>query len=264
MNTMRKMVMALLTTVSTFSVAADLGPTRSDVGKIAIKEDKTFRLDGDLSYLLNSSRSNGSSNTKENLSANILFQHQSGIWGQEFKAEAVTANDDGDAAKNVERYMVYGKLLHRNPESSDNVYQFLKLQGDKDLRSSFDYQLGLTAGAGFDLLKTDKQELVTELGAGYRFSKLDDGEHHKHSDYNELIGTTALFYQYKFNDIVSFNQGLSYAYGAKAQTFRSRSSVNAALTKSISGLVSYQVKDLKSDDGNSRDSLLSVGLRYSH
>lgn len=261
---MRKTIMSLMAMIPTLSIAADLGPTRTDVGKISIKENQTYRLDGDLSYLLNSSHSNGSSTSKENLAVRILFQRQTGIWGQEIKAEAVSANDDSDAAKNVERYMAYGKLLHRNPLSSEHVYQYLKLQGDKDLRSSFEYQLGVTAGAGFDLLKSEQQELTAELGTGYRFSKLEDQAQHKHSDYNELIGTTALFYQYKFNEVVSFHQGLGYAYGVKSQTLRSRSSINAGLTKTISGLVSYQIKDLRADDGDSRDSLLSVGLRYSH
>lgn len=262
--TMHKTIVSLLATLPTFSFAADLGPTKVDAGKINVRENQTYRLDGELSYLLNSSRANGSSTSKENLAARILFQRQAGIWGQELKAEAVSAHDDSDATKNVERYMIYGKLLHRNPDSSESVYQFLKLQADKDLRSSFDYQLGLTAGAGLDVFKTDKQELVAELGAGYRFSKVEDHHQYKRSDYNEFIGTTALFYQYRFNEAVSFHQGLSYEYGAKAQTFRSRSSVNASLTQSISGLVSYQIKDLKADGGDSRDTLLSVGLHYRH
>lgn len=261
---MKKVAIGLLAVISHFSYAAEIGPKKSDAGKINIKEDRNYRLDGDLSYLLNTSRANGESNHKENLAANILFQRQAGIWGQEVKAEAVSANDDSDASKNVERYMLYGKLLHRNPESSEQVYQFLKLQGDKDLRSSFDYQLGLTTGAGLDILKTEKQELTGEIGAGYRHSKLDSDLPHKASDYNELIGTMALFYQYKFNNVVSFNQDLAYEYGNKAQTFRSRSSMSAMLTESISGLVSYQMKDLHADQGNSRDSLFSVGLRYQY
>lgn len=261
---MGKIIIGLLAILSTTCFAADIGPKKSDVGKINIKENQSYRLDGDLSYLLNTSRANGERSRKENLAANVLFQRQTGIWGQELKAEAVSANDDSDANKNVERYMLYGKLLHRNLETSDSVYQFLKLQGDKDLMSKFDYQIGLTGGAGLDLVKSDKQELTGEVGAGYRYSKLESSEPHTASDYNELIGTMALFYQYKFNDVVSFNQDLAYEFGNKAQTFRSRSSVNAMLTASVSGLVSYQMKDLQADQGNSSDSLFSVGLRYQH
>ena len=53
--------------------------------------------------------------------------------------------------------MLSGKLLHR---STDTTYQYAKLQGDKDLSSSFDYQVALTSGAGLDVIKTAKQELM--------------------------------------------------------------------------------------------------------
>ncbi|TCM60913.1 putative salt-induced outer membrane protein YdiY [Acinetobacter calcoaceticus] len=258
---MYKFATLILLSVSTLSFA-DLGPAKSDAGKITLNDNQRYKLEGDLSYLLNSSRSNGQSSHKENLAAHLLLQRQAGIWGQELKAEAVSANDDGDASKNVERYMMSGKVLHR---SSDNVYQFAKLQGDKDLMSSFDYQIALTGGAGLELIQKQRQELVAEVGTGYRYSQLQDrNTKHDAGDYSELIGTLALFYQYKFNDVVKFNQDLGYEFGDKSQTLRSRSSVSASLTQSISGLVSYQLKDVKADDGNSRDALLSVGLRYQH
>ena len=239
-------------------VNADLGPKRDNTGKIEIKENKSYRLDADLSYLINSSKSSDQKTTKENLAANLLFQRQVGIWGQELRAEAVSANDDSSSGNNVERYMLSGKVLHR---SNENVYQYAKLQGDKDLASAFDYQLALTAGVGFDLIRQDKQNLTTELGAGYRYSK---ERYAPFNDHNELIGTAGLYYEYKFNDRVKFNQDASYEYGDKTQIWRSRSSVSASLTESISGLASYQLKDTKADSGNSRDSLVSVGLKYSH
>ncbi|AXQ22881.1 DUF481 domain-containing protein [Acinetobacter wuhouensis] len=252
---MKRLIIAILATYTTCSYA-DLGPTRTDAGKVDIKENKPYRLEGDLSYLLNSTKSNGNSNTKENLAANVLFQRQVGVWGQELRAEAVSANDDGSSGSNVERYMLAGKVLHR---STDTIYQFAKLQGDKDLSSNFDYQVSLTGGVGFDLLKDEKQTLTAEAGAGYRYSK---ERYEPYDDFNEVIGTVAAYYEYKFNDKVKFNQDLSYEFGEKSQILRSRSSVGANLTDTVSGLVSYQIKDTQADVGNSRDSLLSVGLKY--
>ncbi|WP_353172132.1 DUF481 domain-containing protein [Acinetobacter rudis] len=254
---MKKYSLLLLVTLSNLAFA-DLGPTRANTGKIDVKEGKNYRLDGDLSYLLNSTKSNGESNKKQNLAANLLFQRQAGVWGQELRAEAVSANDDGSSGTNVERYMLSGKALHR---SSDSIYQFAKLQGDKDLSSKFDYQISLTAGIGMDILKDEKQNLTGEVGAGYRYSK---ERYAPHDDFNEAIGTVGLYYLYKFNERVNFNQDLSYEFGDKAQILRSRSSVSASLTDSISGLVSYQIKDTQADVGNNRDSLLSVGVRYTH
>ena len=258
---MKKIVVILLMSTSTM-IFADLGPSKVKTGKIEIPESKDYKLEADLSYLLNSSHSNGKGNSKENLAANLLFQRQVGVWGQELKAQAVSANDDGDAGNNVERYMLSGKLLHR---STDTTYQYAKLQGDKDLSSSFDYQVALTSGAGLDVIKTAKQELIAEAGAGYRYSKINhDSSRSSSNDYNELIGSLGMFYQYKFNDMVKFNQDLGYDFGDKSQTLRSRTSVSASLTTAVSGLVSYQIKNLQADSGNSRDSLLSVGLRYRH
>ena len=252
---MKKSLILMLASFSTLTYA-DLGPTRTDAGKVEIKENKSYRLEGDLSYLLNSTKSNSESNTKENLAANLLFQRQVGVWGQEVRAEAVSANDDGDSGKKVERYMLSGKLLHR---STDTIYQFAKLQGDKDLSSNFDYQVSLTAGLGIDILKDEKQTLTAEAGAGYRYSK---ERYEPYDDFNELIGTLGAYYQYNFNERVKFNQDLSYEFGDKSQILRSRTSLSAGLTDSISGLVSYQIKDTKADVGDSRDSLLSVGLKY--
>lgn len=252
---MKKYSLVLLVTLSNLAFA-DLGPTRSNVGKIEVKDGKPYRLEGDLSYLLNNTKSKGESNKKQNLAANIFLQRQVGVWGQEFRAEAVSANDNGDSGNNVERYMLSGKALHR---SSDTIYQFAKLQGDKDLSSSFDYQVSLTGGIGVDILKDQKQNLTAEVGAGYRYSK---ERYEPRDDFNELIGTIGVYYQYKFNERVNFNQDLGYEFGDKSQILRSRTSIGASLTDSISGLVSYQIKDTQADVGNSRDSLLSVGLRY--
>lgn len=253
--TMKKIAFVVLTTLS-LPAFADLGPTRNQTGKIEIKDNKPYRLEGDLSYLLNSSKSEGSTNTKTNLAANVLFQRQVGVWGQELRAEAVSANDNKDSSKGVERYMLSAKGLHR---SSDTVYQYVKLQGDKDLSSSLDYQIALTGGYGFDLIKTDKQMLTAELGAGYRYSK---ERYNPYDTFNELIGVAGAFYQYNFNDRVKFNQDISYEFGDKSQILRSKSSLGASLTDSVSGIVSYQLKDTQADSGNSRDSLVTVGVKY--
>ncbi len=257
---MNKRLITLFSLYVGFSINshADLGPKRIDVGKVEIKENKSYRLEGDLSYLLNTTKSNGESNSKENLAANILFQREVGVWGQELRAEAVSANDDSDSGSNVERYMVSGKMLHR---STNTIYQFGKLQGDKDLSSQFDYQLSLTGGLGVDLYRDQHQTLIAEAGTGYRYSK---EKNQPYDSLHEMIGTVAAYYEYKFNDKVKFNQDLSYEFGGKSQILRSRTSVGASLTDSISGLVSYQIKDTQADIGNSRDSLLSVGLKYNY
>ncbi|WP_445116057.1 DUF481 domain-containing protein [Acinetobacter sp. WZC-1] len=233
---------------------ADLGPKRADVG--IMKIDRNYKLESDLSYLVNSSKTDDSSTRKENLAANLLFQRQHGAWGQEVRAEAVSSSDSSDNSNGVERYMLLGKLLQRE---SDTTYRFIKLQGDKDLSSVFDYQLSLTGGVGFDLVQNKKQKLTAEFGTGYRLSKQEDPTL---KDQHELIGNIAGFYEYQFNPLVKFNQDISYEFGGNSQTFRSRSTIAASLSRFISALISYQIKNIRADAGNSQDKLLSVGLRY--
>ena len=239
-----------------YAMANDLGPKRSETGEIKVEKD--YRLEADLGYLVNTSKSEGSSSTtKENLAAHILFQRQQGIWGQELRAEAVSTNDDS-SSDNVERYLVAGKLLHR---SSPTVYQFGKLTAEKDLSSAFDYQITTTIGLGKDVIKDDVQSLAVEVGAGYRYSK---ERYAPRDDIGEAIGTIAAFYQYQINPTVRFNQDLSYEVGKDTQTLRSRTALSADLTQSFAATASYHVKDLRSDSGDSRDSLVSLGLRYKY
>ncbi len=236
-------------------LADDLAPTRTETGEIDVKKD--YRFEADLGYLVNNTESDGQSTTKENLNFHMLYQRQKEVWGQEVVAEAVSSNAD-DAENNLERYLLSGKLLHR---SSETVYQFAKLTAEKDLSSAFDYQLILTGGVGKDFIKTNTQTLSAEIGAGYRHSK----ERAAPQDtLDEAIGTVAAFYQYQITPSVRFNQDLSYEYGNEAQTLRSRTALSADLTQSFAAVASYNIKDTSADAGDSRDSLLSLGLSYKY
>lgn len=252
---MKYLIIALSGASTSFAFANDLGPARAETGQITVEKD--YKLEADVGYLVNKSKSEGSSTTKENLAANILFQRQHGIWGQELVAQAVSTNDDS-SVDNVERYLLSGKLMHR---SSDTVYQFGKLTAEKDLSSAFDYQLTASIGLGKDIIKTETQSLAVEVGAGYRHSKQ---RYAPKDEIGEAIGTIAAFYQYQISPSVRFNQDVSYEAGSDTQTLRSRTALSADLTKSFAAVASYNIKDLRSDLGDSQDSLLSLGLRYKY
>lgn len=245
----------MLSIASSAVLADDLAPTRTETGAIDVKKD--YRLEADLGYLVNNTESDGESTTTENLNFHMLYQRQKEVWGQEVVAEAVSSNAD-DAENNLERYLLSGKLLHR---SSETVYQFAKLTAEKDLSSAFDYQLSLTGGIGKDFIKTNTQTLSAEIGAGLHHSK----ERAAPQDtLDGAICTVAAFYQYQITPSVRFNQDLSYEYGNEAQTLRSRTALSADLTQSFAAVASYNIKDTSADAGDSRDSLLSLGLRYKY
>ena len=111
----------------------------SHAAESMIKVDKDYKLDADLSYLLNTSDSGGASDTKQSFAGHVVYQRMYGEWGQELKASAVTSSDN-NSTDNVEQYLVSGKMTH----SEDSFYEFGKLQWEKDLNSAFDYQTSLT------------------------------------------------------------------------------------------------------------------------
>lgn len=216
------------------------------------------QLEADLSYLLNSAKADGStSDRKQNLTANVLWKRMQGVWGQEIKAQAVSSqsnqhNDD------LERYLLSGKLMHQQTPS---IYQFAKLQLEKDLNTVFDYQATLSAGVGYDFIRDDLQVLTGELGAGVRHNNFKD---QAQNDTQELVGTAAVHYERKLTDTTRFVQDLGYEYGEDASILRSKSEVSVAISKQISGVVSYQIKDTMADAADSRDTVMAVGIKYKH
>lgn len=215
----------------------------------------TEKLNVDLSYLVNDSRAaDGSKTNKQNLAGNAKYQRRQGAWGQELQAEAVSSQGGGD---NVERYLASAKATHY---STATFYQYGRVQLEKDLNSAFDYQANITAGLGYEVLRDDLQFLTVEAGLGVRHSKQKLAPR---DTTNESLGTVGLAYERKITDTLKFNQDLAYEYGEDTQILRSRSAFSAALSKNISGIVSYQLKDTMSDTGDSRDGLTSIGLKYS-
>lgn len=219
------------------------------------EDSATEKLNVDLSYLMNDSRAaDGSKTSKQNLAGNAKYQRRQGVWGQELLAEAVNSQGSSD---NLERYLAAAKATHY---STDTFYQYGRVQLEKDLNSAFDYQANITAGLGYEVLRDELQFLTIEAGLGVRHSKQKLAPN---DTTNESLGTVGLAYERKITDTLKFNQDLAYEYGEDTQILRSRSAFSAALSRNISGIVSYQLKDTMSDNGDSRDGLTSIGLKYS-
>ncbi|WLF83316.1 DUF481 domain-containing protein [Moraxella sp. ZY210820] len=245
----------LVTAVSGTAYAE--APTRLATGSISVDANKPYRLEADVGYSRTTTKNEASKSTKDNLAAHVLFQRQVGVWGQEVRASAISSHDD-KSTDNTEQYYLSGKLLHR---SSNTVYQFAQLTGEKDSSSAFDYQAAALAGIGFDIIKTQQQSLTAEVGAGVRHSKDRFAPKDTH---NEAIGSVAAFYEYQINPMVRFNQDLGYEFGDKSRTLRSRTALSADLTKNFAAVASYNLKDVRADAGDSRTSLTSFGVRYKY
>lgn len=239
----------------TVCFADDFGPMRTAPAALNLDRDQIVEMS--VGYLVNQSKkSDGSSTSKHNLTGNLLLQRMSGAWGQELKAEAVSTSDDTAGSQGIERYLAAAKLSHHQ---TNTTYQFAKLQWEKDLGSSFDYQASLTAGVGYDFLRHDQQALTGEVGAGYRYSQDSEIPNDTH---NEVIATLGLFYERAFTSNLSFQQDLGYEYGEESEVFRSRSALNVGISEKFTAQASYQIKQLIANQGNSNDSLLSLGIKF--
>lgn len=228
----------------------------SHAAESMIKVDKDYKLDADLSYLLNTTESDGTSNTKQSVSGHIVYQRMYGDWGQELKASAVSSSDN-DSTESVEQYLASGKMTH----SEDSFYEFGKLQWEKDLSSAFDYQTSLTLGLGKELYRDDTQFLKGEIGAGVRYSvdRLPPQD-----ATTEAIGTVAAHYERQLLPTTRFTQDLGFDYGSSSNTLRSRSALSITMTEKLSGLVSFDYKKINADLGSSSTTLTAVGLKYNY
>jgi putative salt-induced outer membrane protein len=221
-----------------------------------IKVDKDYKLDADLSYLLNSNKSAGSSETKQSFAGHLLYQRMVGTWGQEFKA-AVISSSDKNSPSAVEQYLASGKVTH----NEGSFYEFAKLQWEKDLSSAFEYQAALSLGLGKELYRDSQQFLSAEIGAGVRYNV--DRLPPKDAT-TDALGTFAAHYERQLLPTTRFVQDVGFDYGSSSNTIRSRSALSVAMSDKLSGLVSFDYKKINADSGGSSTTLTTVGLKYSY
>jgi putative salt-induced outer membrane protein len=227
-------------------------------GMVKVTKDKDYNLDADLSYLVNTTQNSGTeSETKQSFAGNIDYRQMVGNWGAQFKASAVNSSDNNPDSTNVEQYLAFGKLTH----SEGNFYEFGKLQWEKDLSSAFDYQTSLTAGLGKELYRDDIQFLTSEIGAGVRY---DVERLPPQNTTTKAIGTLSAHYERQLLPTTKFIQDLGFDYGSNSNTLRAHSALSVKMTYELSGLVSFDYKKINADEGNSRSTLTSVGLKYSY
>jgi putative salt-induced outer membrane protein len=223
-----------------------------------IKVDKDYKLDATLSYLLNSTNDNDTTDTKQSFAGSIDYQQMlNANWGEEFKATAVNSSDKNDSANNVAQYLAFGKLTH----SQGSFYEFGKLQWERDLTSAFADQTSLTFGLGRELYRDQIQFLTGELGAGVRY---DTDREPPQDTKTEAIGTVAAHYERQLLPTTRFTQDLGFDYGSSSNTVRSHSALAIMMTDKLSGQLSFDYKKINSDLGGSTTTLTSVGLKYSY
>lgn len=84
-------------------------------------------------------------------------------WRHRFTGTAMTTSEDN--IKENERYTVE---VQSDRKLSEKSWLFGAFRWDADKFGSYDPQVSLTAGYGYQLMKSDRHELRGEIGAGYK------------------------------------------------------------------------------------------------
>lgn len=242
-------------TLTTLSLLAATSVTAMEA---PLKVDKPA-LQVDANVLLSDSTATGAEKKKTiNVNGVVAYQRRDGLWGQAYKVEALNTRNKNASDSNIERYLASAKAM-RYLTGAEH-YVFVKLQGEKDLSSAYDYTLAPTVGYGRTLLNDKVQSLVAEAGVGglYARNKVTND-----SDF-EALATLNAEYRRKINDTMKFEQDVSFEFSESLRTLRTRTALNAQLSEKVSAQVSYAMKKADSDQIDTRDNTTSFGIRYKY
>lgn len=212
-------------------------------------DDSRWAGQADVGYFSQSGTGGG----KESFTLKAEAKRRWGEFVWENRAQIVSAKDDA-ASSGTERYLLQSKQLW---DFSKTDFIFVQEQYEKDSTSSFRYQAGVTTGYGRRLLDTEQHQLVTELGAGVRYSERRVGD-----EEISPIATGALDYRYVFSPTASLGQRLAVETGSESTIARSISEVRLKINNALSLSVAYDIKREYSRQ-DQRLSLTTVNLGYS-
>jgi putative salt-induced outer membrane protein len=119
---------------------------------------KPWEGSGEVGYV----KTTGNTETTA-LNLKLNFVRTGERWRHRFTGTALTTSEDG--AKENERYTIEVQSDRKLGEKS---WLFGAFRLDADKFGSYDPQMSLTAGYGYQLMKSEKHLLKGEIGAGYR------------------------------------------------------------------------------------------------
>lgn len=193
------------------------------------------------------------SGSKDTFRGKTSVTRNGSYWVQIFSAEGLGVRDDIPTTNDSERYLTSYKARHFFGER--NFFTW-RLQWEKDMLSTSEYQAFTSLGLGRDLIKTPEHHLKLEAGPGIRHSELrklppkDEGIALLSWDYDWAISPEARF----------IHKGT-----VEAGNYNTITRVSNQLKENITKVIALTVShDYKHDDGdvNTREGVFSVGLNY--
>jgi putative salt-induced outer membrane protein len=146
-----------------------------------------------------------SGNTEtENINAKLKLLKETDNWRHEGNIAALSSSsedqDTGEASTTAEKYTADAKSERK---LSERAYVYGLATYEDDRFSGFDYQATVGAGYGYEVIATENKTLALEIGPGYRYSAVENGE-----DEDEATLRLGEEFEWQFSDTAKFNQYL--------------------------------------------------------
>jgi putative salt-induced outer membrane protein len=219
---------------------------------LAQEETEETGLSGKAAFGFTQSRGN-----TDNLGTNfdVAAEYKTaGPWTYDGRALFVKREEDGEDTD--ERYEAVGTA---NYYWSERMFAYGRLQWRKDLFGGVREEYIPTAGLGRILIDTGAHKLKGEIGAGYKFSELDDG-----TDQDNPVATGGLKYTWKISENAQFIQNVLAEWTQDNTYAESETALRTTIIGSLGAKFSYVVKhntDVTDDKANT-DFYTTVALDY--
>ena len=219
---------------------------------LAQEETEETGLSGKAAFGFTQSRGN-----TDNLGTNfdVAAEYKTaGPWTYDGRALFVKREEDGEDTD--ERYEAVGTA---NYYWSERMFAYGRLQWRKDLFGGVREEYIPTVGLGRILIDTGAHRLKGEIGAGYKFSELDDG-----TDEDNPVATGGLKYTWKISENAEFIQNVLAEWTQDNTYAESETALRTTIIGSLGAKFSYVVKhntDVTDDKANT-DFYTTVALDY--
>jgi len=219
---------------------------------LAQEEAEERGLSGKAAFGFTQSRGN-----TDNLGINVDTSAEyktAGRWVYDGRALFVKREEDGDDTD--ERYEAQGSANYYWTEQN---FAYGRLIWRKDLFGGVREEYIPTVGLGRILIDTKAHKLKGEIGAGYKFSELDDG-----TNEDNPVATGGLKYTWKISESAEFIQNLLTEWTQDNTYLESETALRTTIIGNLGAKFSYVVKhntDVTDDKANT-DFYTTVALDY--
>jgi putative salt-induced outer membrane protein YdiY len=202
-------------------------------------------------------RSDNSTATSDTLNAKAKVGSETEHWRHTARAEALFAESESDGveSKTAEKYMAGWKSERKLGQKS---YWYGLINYETDRVTQLDYRVSEFLGYGFRLVKTERQTLDIEVGAGARQTSVNDESN------DEAVGRLALNYLNKLSETAKFTEELSTEIGEESTITRSVTGLSAKIQDNLASKLTYTFQRVETDEASEDESIFAAALVFSY